>query len=213
MLAVGCSDRFEDAPASPDSMDGSREASDPVLRADAALESSDEVATPEAEEASVAIDGSVDVREEAEDATEAGPAPIPTEGLLLWLRADAGVTAGQDAIVTGWANQSPSHFDAWQSVLGKQPQWSSGAASDRAAVIFDEDDYLSLPAGFTDFSLGISVFAVAQIANTAPCADVLALSNGAEVDDIALGRHNGKAHYEVYNGDFAGDDLRPTARK
>src|SRR5689334_6688261 len=120
MLAVGCSGRFEDAPASPEgSLDGSRDVTDTVPRADGSLESSNEVATG-TEEANVgtdsggASDGSPDGEEESPGVMEAGPSPIPTDGLLLWLRADVGVTtatvSGQDAIVTGWADQSANHL-------------------------------------------------------------------------------------------------------
>jgi hypothetical protein len=156
--------------------------------------------------------GTPDVQEEVPVVPEAGPPPIPVDGLMFWLRADVGVTTPDVAatrVVTVWADQSPNHFDATQSVVGKQPKWVAGNAAGRPAVVFDEDDYMSLPAGFSDFSQGLSAFGVAQIDNTASCADILALSNGPEIDDIAFGRDRGKAHYEVYSSDLLGDDFPP----
>ena len=45
--------------------------------------------------------------------------------------------------------------------------WMSTGLSSRPAVVFDDDDFLSLPAGFADFSLGVSIFAVA-VTDTSP---------------------------------------------
>jgi hypothetical protein len=51
-------------------------------------------------------------------------------------------------------------------------------------------------------------FAVATIgADSAPCTDFVRLSNGPEIDDIALGRHNGRTQYEVFEGVLTGSDL------
>jgi hypothetical protein len=218
MLAVGCSGRFEDSAGSPNGTpDAAHDAVVGVPIPDAPDESSGSEGGAEPD---VAIgsgndgsesDATLDVVGESPVVVEAGPPPVPTDGLLLWLRADVGVTkanaAGLDPVVSAWADQSPSHFDARQSVAGKQPKWLLDGASGRAAVVFDDDDYLSLPAGFTDFSRGVSAFGVAQIASTASCADILFLSNGPEIDDVSFGRHNGKAHYEVYSGDLPGDDF------
>jgi hypothetical protein len=215
-LAIGCSGSFEATSGSPEgTSDGAPDVMVGVPTDDAPVESSSsdeaELGPDVASDASDDGGGSTGPpdAEEASPVVEAGPVPIPTDGLLLWLRADVGVTkgaaSGAGAIVTAWSDQSASHFDARQSVLGKQPMWRPGASGGRPAVVFDEDDYLSLPAGFTDFSRGVSAFAVAEIGGTAPCADIFALSNGPEIDDISLGRDNGKAHYEVYSGDIFGD--------
>jgi hypothetical protein len=144
------------------------------------------------------------------DAAEGGLAPPVSDGLLLWLRADMGVTETRGTI-SMWADHSGHHSDAVQTDPTKQPKLGSGGP--RAAVVFDTDDFMSLPAGFGDFSAGISMFAVFDT-NADPdaaglCIDVLDLSNGPEVDDITLGRHDGQVHYEVFNSDVHGDMLPP----
>jgi hypothetical protein len=133
------------------------------------------------------------------------PPPVAA-GLLLWLRADAGVDASTGA-VSSWADQSGHHVDARQTDPTMQPKWSSTALSERPAVVFDTDDFMSLPAGFADFTAGISMFAVVFTQTTTPCVDIVDFSNGPEIDDITLGRHDGKVHYEVSSNSLHGDDF------
>jgi hypothetical protein len=136
---------------------------------------------------------------------EAGLVPPVADGLLLWLRADVGVTQIRGTIAT-WADQSGHHSDAVQTDPTKQPTLGSGGPA-RAGVMFDTDDFMSLPAGFGDFSLGISMFAVYSSENTDICADALDFSNGPEVDDITLGRHMSALHYEVSANSMPGDPM------
>jgi hypothetical protein len=140
------------------------------------------------------------------DATDAGLSPPVSDGLLLWLRADFGVTEMKGTI-TNWADQSGHHADAVQTDTTKQPKFGPGGTSGQKPVLFDTDDFMSLPAGFDDFSQGISMFAVYYTDPAATCIDVLDFSNGTEVDDITLGRHDGHIHYEVLNNGASGDDF------
>ena len=133
-----------------------------------------------------------------------GEAAPVTRDLLLWLRADVGVIRS-DLGVMVWADQSGHHLDARQTDATKQPRWTSTGLPPRPVVVFDDDDFLSLPAGFADFSLGVSMFAVAVTDTTAQCVDIVHLSNGVEIDDIAFGRHDGQLHYEVLDGSASGD--------
>jgi hypothetical protein len=136
----------------------------------------------------------------------AGVSPPVTADLLLWLRADAGVTETRGTI-SNWADQSGHHADAVQTDPNKQPKRASRGPSSQSAVVFDTDDFMSLPAGYDDFSRGISMFAVFDTVTTLPCVDVLELSNGPEIDDITMGRHDGHVHYEVFNAALPGDDF------
>jgi len=138
------------------------------------------------------------------EAASPGEAAPVTKDLLLWLRADVGVIQS-DLGVMGWADQSDHHLDARQTDATKQPKWTSTGVSPRPVVVFDDDDFLSLPAGFADFSLGVSMFAVAVTDTTARCVDIVHLSNGVEIDDISFGRHDGQLHYEVLDGSVHGD--------
>jgi hypothetical protein len=136
------------------------------------------------------------------------PAEMPPvgDGLLLWLRADVGVTE-TNGDVSNWADQSGNHLDARQPDPLQQPTWLEAGFLEQPAVIFNAENFLSLPGGFADFSRGISIFTVATLTDPASCVDFVHLSNGPEIDDIALGRHDGKAHIEVFNGDLFGQDF------
>jgi hypothetical protein len=66
---------------------------------------------------------------------------------------------------------------------------------------------MRLPDGFSDFSLGVSMFAVIQATTANDCAAVTEFSNGAEIDDISLDLYMGSISYEVFNADHAGGNF------
>ncbi|HMJ54395.1 MAG TPA: hypothetical protein VK540_20075 [Polyangiaceae bacterium] len=136
---------------------------------------------------------------------EAGVPPV-AEGLVLWLRADVGVTEASGAI-SNWADQSGNHLDARQFNTDLQPTWAAAGLSGRPTVMFRADDVLSLPSGFADFSRGISLFAVTSLTDVEPCMGLVHLSNGPEIDDIELGRYNERGTYEVLEGVLSGADF------
>ena len=71
---------------------------------------------------------------------------LPSEGLALWLRADAGVTQDAGGRVSSWADQSGHGMDATQPTSGNQPQVVAGARNGQPALHFDgAASYLSLP--------------------------------------------------------------------
>jgi hypothetical protein len=121
-----------------------------------------------------ALDGTGDVHEAEESEAGATPddagadsaadaeTPMPlTDELILWFRADVGITE-KDGIVSKWADQSPNHNDAWQVNLTNQPRLVAAEAGRPSAVVFDADKFLSLPPGFADFSSGLTMFAVSR---------------------------------------------------
>ncbi|HEV7921512.1 MAG TPA: hypothetical protein VGR02_12060 [Thermoanaerobaculia bacterium] len=65
-------------------------------------------------------------------------AEVPTNGLSLWLRADALVTTGPENTVTMW--KSPNNMQATQTAAGRQPRLYPNAINGHAAVRFDGDD-------------------------------------------------------------------------
>lgn len=78
-------------------------------------------------------------------------------GAMLWLKADAGVRPGV------WQDQSGNGLHATQPAAGAQPALVTGAGG-RPALRFDGlDDHYVLPAGFSDFRAGLSVFAVLKV--------------------------------------------------
>ena len=137
-------------------------------------------------------------RDAAPDADHA--ASIPADGLILWLRADRGVTA-QSSSVSRWADQSTVHADAVQDVARSRPVLVADGINGRPALLFDgTDDYLQLDEGFGDFSKGISIFTVMDTSLEGDvCAPVFEASNGEEIDDIYFGPNHDHINYEVFN--------------
>jgi tetratricopeptide (TPR) repeat protein len=87
---------------------------------------------------------------------------IPSPGLILWLRADAGLEAA-DSSVSRWADQSDGKNDATLKELGASPRVTASAVHGRPAVLFSgKNDDLRLPKGFEDFTAGLSVFVVGE---------------------------------------------------
>jgi hypothetical protein len=121
---------------------------------------------------------------------------IPTEGLLLWLRADRGVTQ-TEGVVDKWEDGSGASNHATQSANNVRPLLVAEAFGSRPAIEFDGEDFLRLPEGFSDFSKGLSVFAFTQFDAMTTCSALFHLGNGPEVDDIELGQFNGDFLYEV----------------
>lgn len=87
---------------------------------------------------------------------------IPFQGLVLWLRADAGLELA-GSTVTRWTDQSGGRHDAAPKKPDVGPQLSASALRGRPAVLFSGmSDELRLPDGFEDFGAGLSVFVVAE---------------------------------------------------
>jgi hypothetical protein len=74
-----------------------------------------------------------------------------TDGLVLWLRADAGVTTNENGLVMQWDDQSGSLNHAFQSVDLQMPLLVPNAITNKPALRFDgsatagEHDFLNIP--------------------------------------------------------------------
>ena len=90
-----------------------------------------------------------------------GPTPpIPTFGLSLWLKGDAGVTQAA-GFVSNWADQSGNGNDASQATGGLQPTFNPTSINGLPGLTFD--GVASTMAGaFAPGSTGISVIYVAK---------------------------------------------------
>ena len=70
--------------------------------------------------------------------------PVPVNGLRLWLDAGEGLTAGDDGMVSAWADRSLFGHDVSQAEAAQQPKLVADAVNSREAVLFDgEDDMLA----------------------------------------------------------------------
>jgi hypothetical protein len=132
-----------------------------------------------------------------------GEADVPRTGLSVWLSGDVGVVVTTGKIVR-WQDRSGSGNAATQLAPTYQPVVVSAWHAGRPAVLFDGvDDFLALPAGFVDFSKGLTIFAVGDIAVETSCPSFVHLSNGGEVDDVSLHREPGNTFkYEVQDESF-----------
>jgi hypothetical protein len=125
--------------------------------------------------------------------------PISTDGLMLWLRADKGITSSSN-LVSRWADQSPSHLDAAQATTSLQPVISSTGINGHPAVVFDGvDDFLQISKSFDVETGAVTVFTVVMMPDTSVCSAMFESSNGAEDNDISLGSYMQKVNWEVYN--------------
>lgn len=131
---------------------------------------------------------------------------IPLDDLILWLAADRGVTL-TDGAVSKWLDQSQTHADAVQGVVGARPRRVDAAQNGLPMLEFDGgDDWLAVPDGFEDLSTGLSFFAVVALRGDGLCTSVMQFSNGVEEDDIDFGRYMGSIHYEVSGPFVTGPD-------
>ncbi len=135
--------------------------------------------------------------------------PIPTNGLSLWLRADAGVMQANGGVQT-WLDQSGQHMDATASAANTAPKLiMNGSLNGMPTLEFDgTDDFMSLPSGFADFTEGLSVFIVGK-ASDGNCASMWEAANGTEVQDISLGLYQFTWQYEVEDQDVNGGVIDP----
>ena len=136
----------------------------------------------------------------APSALKPGPAleaPIPQEGLVLWLTTEHGVGMA-DGGVEIWQDASGNALEAKQWSVSARPKLVTVVELEQDMLEFDGvDDMLALDEGFGDFSRGLTAFVVAVALDDRPCASVLQLSNSPQLQDIDIGRQNGSIHYEV----------------
>jgi len=123
---------------------------------------------------------------------------MPSDGLLLWFMADAGVSGDQ---VSTWTEQSSAHLKATALSDAAAPKRVAQTSGPPMIQFDGADDGMKLPEGFATFN-GITFFAVANAAPADDCAGILSFSNGNDADDIELGRHHTNLLYYEVLGDY-----------
>lgn len=108
-------------------------------------------------------------------------------GLIMWLRADMGVTTS-GSNVTKWSDESGAGNNASQSVTGNQPTLVTNAINGLPAVNFtsSSSQFLQVPPGLADFTSGTSIFAVLSPATFPVGARILDFGNGAASDNLLV---------------------------
>ncbi|MDD4869525.1 MAG: DUF2341 domain-containing protein, partial [Kiritimatiellae bacterium] len=128
------------------------------------------------------------------------PSPTNIAGLMLWLKADAGIQTNESGCVTSWTDQSGSNVVASQGTADNQPLYVEGAINGLPAVRFDGTNdqmtWTALPAQ--------TVFVVNRVAVGAKVYAGLIGLNGYDVgirrENATTWRHAGSWSYNM--GDF-----------
>jgi hypothetical protein len=121
----------------------------------------------------------------------------PADGMMLWLRADKGVTSS-NSLVSKWADQSASHLDAVQGTARMQPLLLPDGINGHPAIVFDGvDDFLQITKAFDVETGAVTAFAVTLMPDTDVCSAIFESSNGAEDNDISLGSYQKLVNWEV----------------
>jgi len=129
--------------------------------------------------------------------TGTAPSAPGTAGLQVWLKADAGVTAGAGGAVTAWADQSGHGNDASQLDTASAPVLVNGAVNGKPALRFDgEIRYLDIASSAgTALAGDLTTFAVVKVSDFATFRGIWAktIGNRAEPNDYYLASGTGLA--------------------
>ncbi len=112
---------------------------------------------------------------------------VPQTGLQLWLRADFGVSQSSN-YVSGWQDLSGNNFNFSQSSTNL-PKLTANAINGQSAISFNGTQILDGPSTSTNYSGGVSVFAVIKptgLSTSAPDTRIIDLGNVFN-NDIAYG--------------------------
>jgi hypothetical protein len=149
-------------------------------------------------------------------ATPSAPPPppnpaLPTAGLVLAL--DAGTLVGTVAnggSVLTWRDQSGLLNNATAGTGA--PTFISSGIGGKPVVRFDgNNDYLTLPNGFSNFTSGISLYVIARPTVLQSGFKLLALGNGAGQQNIVLGRAGSTSGLQYFTDGAGGTTWFNTA--
>ena len=133
------------------------------------------------------------------------PVPQRSANMLAWYRADSGVIYNSGTSkVSQWQDQSGNANHASQSTSGNQPTLSTASINNLPAINFAgaSSQYLTLPAGFANFTSGAQVFVVIAPTSTQPAvpAKIVDIGNGTASDNLFMQmKTNTTGGYGSYN--------------
>jgi hypothetical protein len=130
---------------------------------------------------------------------------LPSAGLLLALSAsEITATYAEGAAVDLWPN-ARGPFASAKATGSSRPTFIRSAVNGYPALRFDgSDDHLVLPAGFQDFTAGMSLYVVMQPAAVSSGAKLLLLGNSGGQSNIGLGRAGSTSGYQFFTSNNSG---------
>ncbi|MDZ4743737.1 MAG: LamG-like jellyroll fold domain-containing protein, partial [Verrucomicrobiota bacterium] len=132
----------------------------------------------------------------------ATPDQVASGNVMLWLKADAGITKDGNNLVSQWADSSASAMNGSASGSA-QPTWVADAFNGKPALRFDGiNDFLQLPAGFDNFTQGMTVFVVAKTVANRYYEGFIDFGNGSGNNNIVFCRNDtqNRLVFSVHNG-------------
>ena len=139
---------------------------------------------------------------------------------LLWLKADAGTSTGINGNpVSLWLDQSGNGMDASQGNLIRQPKFVANAVNGKPSILLNNADgfydNFTLPAGFNDFSGGLSAFVVLKPNSSIARSNFFNLGGGTtslsdEAISFSFDTNPSNFLYEVANGGLTNGISRGT---
>jgi fibronectin type 3 domain-containing protein len=134
------------------------------------------------------------------------PGGLPSNGRIITLTADdLGYLLFNGEAVTHWPDALGNPIAA-SAQSANAPTFVASAIAGRGAVRFDgQNDHLSLPGGFEDFSTGMTLFVVARPTSVQAGSKLVLLGNGAGQGNVALGRNGSGAGLQYFTNDGAGN--------
>ena len=104
-----------------------------------------------------------------------------------------------------WLDTSPTGAHATAGA-GTSPILVSGAINGQPALRFDGvDDFFALPAGFEDFTSGVTLYVVARPTVLTTGYKMVALGNGAGLENVYIGHNGDSGDYQYVTTSSGGD--------
>ncbi len=113
---------------------------------------------------------------------DSSTATIPRSGLIQWLRSDNVLLSGSN--VTTWKDISGSGNSA--SNASNQPTFVANAINGMPAINFSGSQFLQAPAGFSNFTSGLTAILMAKPSSVSAGARLFDYGNGATSDNIIM---------------------------
>ncbi len=141
--------------------------------------------------------------------------PVPADGLALWVKADAGITADGEGYVSQWEDQGPSHHLASQTTSSNQPQLITDSQTGKPALSFSGNQWVYGP-DLVPAGQDITIITVDQTNDTSTFAIAASLgtySNSANNGSVrGVGYRANQPEFDLAYGSSQSGTAPPTGK-